>query len=618
MYNLFIKKKLFAKYPYLPKSVLYNVQALPEGMTSGSGSYERNSFVTVSAIAPDGFRFLNWTEDREVVSTKLNYTFIINSDRELVANFEENTYTVTTSVNPTGAGSATGAGTYTRDQNVTVKATPNIGYTFVNWTENNNSISPNQQHSFTITNNRNLTANFEKLRCTISASASPSGAGIITGTGSYEYGSTAQLKAIPNDGYTFSKWTEDGDNISTNDQLSFIVTRYRTLVANFEKEIVQYTITVNCDEGGMVTANSIDISNSSRSYDENTDIILKAIPNSGYKFVGWYQMGPGGSYGNSGTSDNIQINNIARDYTFRARFENQIEELSKDYLIFQALENNCEIKFNTDSASVSYDINLQYSIDEGNTWESMPYGGVTINKNEYILFNKGKDIYQTRALQTEKIGTFEVNKDFKVLGHPYCLITNDFNEDTVINKNTPPSVFRELFKNCETLQSVPENFLFAKYVVPGIYNSMFLGCTSLITAPKLPATLSVDDDYLDCYYGMFCGCTKLKNGPTISLNLSEILSHYRTFASMFSGCKALTSIKFNGPGTTFGNSFGFGEVDGIFQYWMDGVDTSGILTVTNNNYRDIFTDYKNIHGVPQNWTVSYAPEIVVTPGTPVT
>jgi hypothetical protein len=46
----------------------------------------------------------------------------------------------------------------------------------------------------------------------------------------------------------------------------------------------------------MVTANSIDISNKSKSYDENTDIILKAIPNSGYKFAGWFRLSPSGIY----------------------------------------------------------------------------------------------------------------------------------------------------------------------------------------------------------------------------------------------------------------------------------------------------------------------------------
>lgn len=616
MYNLFIKKKLFAKYPYLPKSVLYNIQTLPEGMTSGSGSYERNSFVTVSAIAPDGYKFVKWTENGETVSTKPNYTFIINSDRELIANFEENTYTITTSVNPSEGGSTTGSGTYTYGYNVTVNATPKTGYRFVDWTENDIVISTNAKYSFIITKDRNLVANFSLLRYNISASINLSGAGTITGTGSYTYGSTAQLKAIPNDGYKFLYWTENGNIVSTSDQYSFTVTTNRTLVANFEKEIVQYTLTVNCDEGGMVTANNIDISNSSRSYNEGTTIILKASSNSGYKFTGWLQMGPSGSYqAISGTTGNIiQIDNIDRDYTFKAAFENQIDDLSKDYLIFQALEDDCEISFDLGSAGTS--INLQYSIDEGNTWESMPNKGVTIDANEYILLKKGIDIYQTRAAQQGKIGTFVVTKNFKALGNLYCLITDDFNEDTVINEDTPTEIFKDLFANCTTLQSVPKNFLFAKRIVPGIYESMFSRCTSLIDAPDLPATLSATIEQGDCYLGMFNQCTNLVNGPTISLNLYElgIYATY-TFASMFNGCTNLKSIKFNGGGSLQNNDIGFGTADGLFSNWVNGVTATGKLTVTNNSYYNIFKDYKNVHGIPQNWTIEHKSEVVVTPGT---
>ena len=132
-------------------------------MTSRSESYEKNSFVTVSAIVPDGYRFTGWTENGEVVSTKLNYTFIINSDRELVANFEEITYTVNITINPVGIVTKTGSGTYTYGNRVTITATPTEGYRFLNWTENGNVVSTEAEYSFIITSNRNFVANFELL-----------------------------------------------------------------------------------------------------------------------------------------------------------------------------------------------------------------------------------------------------------------------------------------------------------------------------------------------------------------------------------------------------------------------------------------------------------------------
>ena len=61
--------------------------------------------------------------------------------------------------------------------------------------------------------------------------------GTIEGTGSYEYKSTATLKAVPNDGYEFVGW--NGNEV-TDARIQFVVTKDTTLVANFkEKEKVQ-------------------------------------------------------------------------------------------------------------------------------------------------------------------------------------------------------------------------------------------------------------------------------------------------------------------------------------------------------------------------------------------
>ena len=50
--------------------------------------------------------------------------------------------------------------TFTYGQTCTVTATPNTGYSFVNWTENGSSASANASYTFTVTGNRDLVANF--------------------------------------------------------------------------------------------------------------------------------------------------------------------------------------------------------------------------------------------------------------------------------------------------------------------------------------------------------------------------------------------------------------------------------------------------------------------------
>ena len=57
------------------------------GVVTGAGSYGSDAPCTLIAIARDGFTFINWTENDVVVSTNSYYSFIVNGDRNLVANF---------------------------------------------------------------------------------------------------------------------------------------------------------------------------------------------------------------------------------------------------------------------------------------------------------------------------------------------------------------------------------------------------------------------------------------------------------------------------------------------------------------------------------------------------
>lgn len=74
----------------LPPSYVVDTLAQPAGAggTIGNGSYGPNSEVTVQATPVPGYRFVNWTDNGEVVSTNSIHTFNIGDvNRSLVANF---------------------------------------------------------------------------------------------------------------------------------------------------------------------------------------------------------------------------------------------------------------------------------------------------------------------------------------------------------------------------------------------------------------------------------------------------------------------------------------------------------------------------------------------------
>ena len=71
----------------------------------------------------------------------------------------------------------------------------------------------------------------------ITVSANPAQAATVTGGGEYQFGQTVTVAATPNEGYTFTGWTENGNTVSSELSFSFTATCARTLVANFIQAI---------------------------------------------------------------------------------------------------------------------------------------------------------------------------------------------------------------------------------------------------------------------------------------------------------------------------------------------------------------------------------------------
>ena len=219
----------------------YNValSSLPTagGTTSGAGTFNSGSSVTVTATPNTGYNFINWTDGGIAVSTSANYTFTISSNRTLVANFAlpAAQYTVALSSNPSAGGTTSGGGTFNTGTSVTVTATPNTGYTFTNWTENGIAVSTNANYQFSIIQNRTLVANFTTAtgQNTVLLSSNPLNGGTTSGGGSFNTGTLVTVTATPNSGYTFTNWTENSVEVSTNANYTFTITGNRTLVANF-------------------------------------------------------------------------------------------------------------------------------------------------------------------------------------------------------------------------------------------------------------------------------------------------------------------------------------------------------------------------------------------------
>ena len=100
-----------------------------------------------------------------------------------------------------------------------------------------------------------------------------------------------------------------------------------------------------------------------------------------------------------------------------------------------------------------------------------------------------------------------------------------------------------MFGDCASLTTAPE--LPATTLAVSCYDSMFDSCTSLTTAPELPATTLADS----CYYSMFSGCTSLTTAPALpATTLADYCYYY-----MFGDCASLTTAP-ELPATTLADS----------------------------------------------------------------
>ena len=245
--------------------------------------------VIFTAIPNSCYKFVNWTNANGTVTSNTNPLKIaINANTTLTANFVKDSFNLTLNRNPIAGGtiSGTSAGKKDCNSNISVTATPNTGYTFVNWTADGIEVSTNAAYTFQITKDITLTANFQSTALptyTLTLTTNPTtGAGTVTGGGTYTSGTKVVIEAIPATCYKFVNWTNaNGRATHTYKQKDTItITKNDTLRANFGR--ITYTVGVNAGTGGSAakTPNTATVNC-------GDSVTFTATPNSCYKFVNW-------------------------------------------------------------------------------------------------------------------------------------------------------------------------------------------------------------------------------------------------------------------------------------------------------------------------------------------
>lgn len=283
-----------------------NVDPQEYGTIAGSGEYLDGSTLNLSAVPEQGYRFISWTDGDVIVSTSPDYSFVVEGDRTLVANYAPVKHSVTLQSAPSNniGGFVSGAGSYPYGSEVTVVAGPNAGFTFEGWTENGETVSTDGSYTFTVTGNRSLTGSFSGEQYTVSTNVTPEALGEVTGAGNYYEGDIVTLTATPADGYYFVRWMEGEDQVSVRNPYLFSAAADRELTAEFavkwwddkggdQSKNDTYLVTASTDPEnvGVVLGQGI--------YTAGEEVTLTASPNAGISFVKWIENGVDVVDGNS-------------------------------------------------------------------------------------------------------------------------------------------------------------------------------------------------------------------------------------------------------------------------------------------------------------------------------
>ena len=222
---------------------------------------------------------------------------------------------------------------------------------------------------------------------------------------------------------------------------------------------------------------------------------------------------------------------------------------------------------------------IEYSKNGGSTWTA--FNGATVSATT------GDEIWFKGSL-TGGCGADTETSSSKFYTSGYFFASGNIQSLCGFYNTLQVYHFSYLFSKCSFLNIDENNKLLlpATTLADSCYESMFKGCASLTTAPKLPAATLANR----CYYYMFQGCASLTTAPELP---ATTLATY-CYSYMFQDCASLNYIKAmftTTPSTSYMSN------------WVNGVASSGTFV---KNSAATWTSECGVSTYPCKWAVETA------------
>lgn len=360
-------------------------------------------------------------------------------------------------------------------------------------------------------------------------------------------------------------WSSSDDTIATVDSNGLVTAiSLGEAVITVTTEDGGYTATCDVNCGVRVTAITLDYNELYLRTGGTKTITATIYPeNATNKNVTWESSRPSVASVDengvvNGLSEGVAVITVTtEDGGYTAACEMNIVDYRKEYFTVIAKTEGCTFNFVPNGKTSD----MYYSID-GGAWTSLPEG------TDIPLAQNSRMRLKMKGDTTSRFGTGFISRShgkFELCGNVMSLAYQDnFSGQTALNTTfyqfahigesqdcyitsienlvMPAMTFSQttpynaMFYGQKYLTEVPKDLLPATELTQsssdGMYGNMFYGCSSMTSAPDLPATTI--SNY--CYRNMFEGCSSLVDAPKI-LPATAVTNY--CYSNMFNGCSSL-------------------------------------------------------------------------------